>query len=467
MDLIKTLLKILVIAFVYLGAAPVLGILLKGRATAQRIALGCMAFMLVRPRSEFTLMLDSIDWYRGHCRGFEFNFLEAVAMAFALCAWLEKRKDFRFFPPGLWIWLLWVTVSLLSAASALEPSYAFMPAVKFAKMGFVLIGIFAILRDERDIKAMMRGFAIGLIIQIIVCLWARYVHGSYRVLGWFEHQNPMAIWSYTVALPMLGLILTKRTSKSDMLLFSCAYGAAGLAVVFSVSRASLGLFGIGTMAVMLGSFTQGVSIKKTALVALMSIAGVLVMLKAADTFMARMGSDDSPKNDLRYALNKQSAAMFRDHPVIGTGWNNYGLLNSRPRGAKYSKIMEDWERARGSTIYLKNFRGNPLTESLYWLTLAETGALGLTTFMCFALFTLWCGTRASLAFWKSSLGLMLFGATVALALNYFHGQYERVLTQTKILTTWMMICALVIKADWWRKQQKLAKLAAKNPTSNL
>lgn len=460
MEIVKTILKILVIAFVYLGIGPLLGCYLKGRDPARRIVLGFIAWWLVRPPMDFTLMLYSIEWYRGHTKGFEFNFIEAIAIGLALAAMLEKRKDFRLLPPGLWAWFLWITAGLLSVPGAMNPVYALMPAFKFAKMAFVFVGVFAALHDERDMKAMMRGFAVALIMQMIVCLWARYVQGGFRVMGWFEHQNPMAMWSYMIAMPILGLAISKQTSQRDVALFFAAFAAAGLVVVLSVSRASLAAFGVGAVLVMMGSFVQGFTARRVTLAALGALGGVVVLAMAADTFMERMGEDDSPENDLRLALNQQSAAMLEDHPLTGIGWNNFGLANSRPQGNKYSQILERWERNRGRNIYPEQFEANPLTESLYWLLLAENGVLGLATFLLFALITLWHGMRATLAFWKTPLGLMLFGITVALLITYFHGKVERVLTQTKNLTTWIMLCALLSKAEWWRRSDKKLKAAA-------
>jgi O-antigen ligase len=453
MDLLKLLAKIAVIAVVYLGVGPALGFALKGRDLARRVALGFMAWWLVRPPSDFTLMLYSIEKYRGHCRGFEFNFIEAIAIGLALAALLEKRKDFRWFPPGVWAWFLWIGVSVLSVANALEPLYVFMPAFKFAKMGFVFLGVFAALHDERDVLAMMRGFAIALVMQLVVCLWGRYVQGGFRVTGWFEHQNPMAMWSYMIALPIFGLALSEKTKRNDFLLFIGAFAAAGLTVVLTVSRASLAAFAAGAVLVMLGAFIDRINARRVMLGALGALGGLLVLAMAADTFMERMHEDSDPKDDLRAALNQQSAAMFHDHPAVGIGWNNFGLANSRPQGTRYSEILERWEKNRGRTIYPEQFEANPLTESLYWLLLAENGALGFATFMMFLVITLWFALRTTVAFWRTPLGLMFFGIAVALAITYFHGQVERVLTQTKNLTTWVMICALVSRAEWWRRQR--------------
>jgi hypothetical protein len=461
MEILKTLFKVLVIATAYLGIGPLLGFYLKGRDLARRVTLGFMAWCLVRPPSDFTLMLYSIPQYRGHCRGFEFNFLEAIALGLAVTALLERRKDFRWMPPGLWAWLLWIGVGLLSVPGALNPTYALMPVFKFAKMGFVFVGVFAALHDERDMRAVMRGFAIALIVQVVICLWGRYVHGGYRVTGWFEHQNPMAMWSYSLAFPILGLALSKETSPRDVMLFFSAYGAAGLVVVLSVSRASLAAFVVGSLLVMGGAFLQGITVRRMALAMLGALAGVVIMAKAADTFMDRMGGDDSPKNDLRFALNQQSAAMHRDHPLTGIGWNNFGLANSRPMGTQYSQILERWEENRGSKIYPEKFMANPLTESFYWLALAETGTPGFAMFLLFAALTLWHGLRSTAGLWKSPLGLLLLGLTVTLAVSYAHLQVERILVQTKNLTTWVIFCAILSRAEWWRRQAMAKGKAAK------
>ena len=63
MELVKLILKLMMIAVVYLGIGPGLGFYLKGRDTARRVVLGFMAWWLVRPPGDFTLMLYSIERY--------------------------------------------------------------------------------------------------------------------------------------------------------------------------------------------------------------------------------------------------------------------------------------------------------------------------------------------------------------------------------------------------------------------
>ena len=99
------------------------------------------------------------------------------------------------------------------------------------------------------------------------------------------------------------------------------------------------------------------------------------------------------------------------------------------------------------------FMANPLTESLYWLILAETGRLGFYTFLLFLLTTVWFGIRTTKRYWRSPIGLFLFALTVSLSLTYLHGRVERVLTQTKNLTTWVMLCATISRVEWWRRKK--------------
>jgi O-antigen ligase len=453
MEGVKLIFKLLMIAVVFLGIGPGLGFYLKGRDTARRVLLGFMAWWLVRPPGDFTLMLYSIEKYRGHAKGFEFNYIEALAMALSLSAYLEKRKDFKILPPGLWVWIAWVVVCCTSFVSAINPLYVWMPAFKFIKMALVFVGIFHAVHDVRDVRAIMRGFSIALILQLLVCLYFRYVQGAYRVIGWFEHQNPMAMWSYLVALPILGLALSQQTGIKDFLLHVLAFGSAGLVVLLTVSRASLAAFAIGTILVVGLSFLQGVTVRRSVFSVVLAVGGAAAMAMALDTFMERMhgAGDDLPENDLRWALNNQSAAMLADHPLTGIGWNNFGLANSRPDGEKYSAILEDWERNRGRAIYPEQFMANPLTESLYWLLLAENGYLGFSMFLLFLLFTLWFAVRGVIRYWKGPLGLFLLGMLAALVLTYLQGRVERVLTQTKNLTTWIMLCAVVSRVEWWRR----------------
>ena len=66
----------------------------------------------------------------------------------------------------------------------------------------------------------------------------------------------------------------------------CVAWAAGLVVVLSVSRAALAAFLVGTVMVMMGAYLQGVTVRRVALGVFGAVCGILVLAKAANTFMS-------------------------------------------------------------------------------------------------------------------------------------------------------------------------------------
>jgi hypothetical protein len=288
-------------------------------------------------------------------------------------------------------------------------------------------------------------------------------------VGLFEHQNPMAMWCYFLAFPVLALGLRKQTPKGEAWFFLAAVAAAGICVLLSVSRAALGAFAAGCVLVMGLAYLRGISSRLITVTILGMIGAVVVAAFALDSVFERMKEestrDDVGEADLREVMIDQAKAMLHDS-AVGIGWNNYGIANSRPI-ERYSLIMEEWDAARGFRVYEENYYANPLTESYYWLILGENGYPGFIGCLLFLLATLLYGFRALLWHWRSAAGWFLGGVCIALALHYIHSTVERVLVQTKNLSLWMMTLGLVGRLEWLRAQgRRLPENASmREPTS--
>ncbi|WOO42026.1 O-antigen ligase family protein [Rubellicoccus peritrichatus] len=456
MDAVKFIIKALVIIVGYLGIAPTLGYLMVNRPWLRKFLLAFIAFMVVRPPGNFTLMLYSVDWYRGHTKGFEFNFLEIICIGFIIAGLLEKPRGFKLLTPGIIIYLGYCFASLLSIVASYNGIFVLMGFFKFTKIAFIMVGVANAIRDENDLQWLLRGFAMALFIQAVVCLKMRYIDGYYQISAWFEHQNPMAMWSYMVGLILLAVALSKDIRGRDALIYFSAFAAAGICIVFSVSRASLAAFAAGTIALLSISLLRGVTPRRLAVLLTLTAGGSFVLLMAMDTLISRFDSaaDNVPENDLRWILNQQARAMLNDSPV-GIGWNNFGVANSRPVETKYSRMLEQWNAKRGHTIVAEHYYANPLTESHYWLLLAETGYLSLICFLLFALATLYWCLRGIWTYRRSFLGFLLLGIGMAFAITYLHSNLERVLTQTKNLTTWMILVGVIARIELWRRSGKI------------
>ena len=200
----------------YLIAAPALGWWLSRSRAYERAALCLMVFMPSWDPSNLTLMLDSVEWYRGHTRGFEASLIEVVAVALMVCAALRRDRDVRWMPPGAWVYLTYCALSCLSVFPAMNSVFALMAVVKFTMVLLIFIAAYQAFRDEEDFRWVLRTLAFALVLQVGVALKMRFIDGRFQVHGWFEHQNAMAMWAYLCSLPLLSVAFAPKTSKRDM-----------------------------------------------------------------------------------------------------------------------------------------------------------------------------------------------------------------------------------------------------------
>jgi hypothetical protein len=447
------ILKAIVILGGYLVLAPALGWVLSRNRLAERAALALMVFMPSWFPSKLTLMLCSVERYRGHTKGFEASLIEVVAVALIVSAAIRREPGFRWMPPGIYLYLGWCVLSCLSIFGATSALFTSMAAAKFSMAALLILGAFHALRDEEDLRWVLRSLAASLILQCLVGFKMRYLDGSWQVKGWFEHQNPMAMWAYFCALPLLSVALAPATGRRDTALYLTAVASAALLILLSVSRASLGAFVAGSACVVAAAAARGLSWKLSRICALGAVASVLAGCLALDSVLSRVSEASSreEEHDLRAILNAQSKAMLEHHP-LGVGWNNFGLANSLPI-RDYAQILMDWDESRGFRIIEENYLANPLTESLYWLLLAENGYPGFASFVVFLLVTLLWAARTSLSNWSTPAGYFLTGLLVALVLTYLHGTVERVLTQTKNLSLWLILIGCLARFEHARRSR--------------
>jgi O-antigen ligase len=444
----KDLIKLLLALLLYGGFGPMLGGWLSTRRVWQRAIFALMLVMTAMRPGNFMMMIGSIETYRGHTKGYEISLIEVLAIALIVAVRRGPRLGVSTGIPGLWLYLLWCGTCLLSMLGSSEPTYALMAASRFAKGALTFAAAALYLRDEDDLRWAVGALAGALFHHGLLCLKMRLLDGSWQVKGWFEHQNPMAMWCYMGALPVLAALLWQPIKGRLCWLCLAGFGGAGLCILLSVSRAALAAYAVGAAIVLLGAWLRGPNVRVIAFTAMGALGAVVVFLFAMDSFKARLNevanSSQVVEEDLRDILNKQSAAMLKDHPWNGIGWNNFGIANSRGRGDKYSEILEEWDRDRGFTIYDENYYANPLTESLYWLWLSETGWLGFSTFIMFAAMTLWCAGKSAWRDRGTLFGAFAFALFVALAICYLHGTVERILTQTKNLSQWLMLAGMAV-----------------------
>lgn len=442
----------------YFLVGPALGFWLADRRPAQRGVFCLMVFMTAWFPTKFTLTLGSIELYRGHTKGFEFSLIEVLAIALLVAA-SRTRTQLRPTPPlipgGAWLYLGWCALMTISIFAAYNSLYVWMAVHKFTKIVLLFIAGFHFLREEIDLTWLTRTLAGMVLLMAAICLKMRLLDGAFRTTGWFEHQNPMAMWAYFAALPAFALGLRRETPPRDALLYLAGGGAAGLCALLSVSRGALAAFAVGAGLILGLAYLRGPSRRLTAVSICAALGAVVVastMMKSVFDRVAQEKERASSEVDLRVVMIDQAKAMLRDSR-IGIGWNNYGIANSRPHG-RYSEILEEWDASRGFAVIDDFYFSNPLTESYYWLLLGENGYPGFAGCLLFFAATVYWALRCTFAFWREPRGWFAGGVLVVLSLLYLHSTVERVLSQTKNLSLLLLVVGVIARLDWERRQRK-------------
>jgi hypothetical protein len=449
----KDVIKLVVILILYAGVAPMLAKAFLRNRGWERAALCLMLFMTSWQPGKVTLMIDSIETYRGHTKGFEYAHFDTLSLAILLASRWRSPPAFPRWPPGTGLYMLYCFVATLSFFPALNKVYALMGIWKFTKAILWYAAAFHAFRDDDDLKWVMRTLAGMVIFQALVGLKMRFLEGSWQVKGWFEHQNPMAMWCYLCCFPVLAWAFNPRTSKSDTALCLGGVAAGALLILLSVSRAGLGMFAVGCTGVTGMAWLRGPKPKTIGITSLGALGALAAGLLALDAFMARMAEVKSrdEAEDLRAIMIKQAKMMLHDS-TFGIGWNNYGIADSLPY--TYSQPLIDWDESRGFRIIEENYLANPLTESLYWLILGETGYPGFFTYLLFLVATLHWAVRSSIYFRKSATGWFAGAVTIGLALQYYHGTVERVFSQTKNLAIWLLLAGMMARLETLRRARR-------------
>lgn len=450
----KEVIKLAIVLLGYLGLAPWFGWVLSRHRRAERATFCLLVSMASWFPSKLTLMVDSVEFYRGHTKGFEFSLPVATGIALTVCGIFRRPDGFRLLPPGFFVYLFYCVLSGLSLLVAANGLYGMMAAWKFTSAVMILVGAYHGFRDAEDLRWLIRTLAVILMVQAGVCLKLRFADGLWQVHGWFEHQNPMAMWAYLCAVPLLAVAFAPEVSRRDTWLSLAGIAAAALMILLSVSRAALAAFIVGTAGVTVLACLRGLSAKKMGIISIGACGALAAGLLALDSVMARVKEDKGRdhESDLRLVLNLQSRAMLHDS-ALGVGWNNFGVANSLPND-RCVTILMDSDASRGFRIIEDNYFACPLTESLYWLLLSETGYPGFIGFLLFLALTLWWGVRGLVYYWKTPLGYFIGGVLIALMLTYVHGTVERVLSQTKNLTAWLVFAGVTARVEYARQQAR-------------
>jgi O-antigen ligase len=394
------------LAFFLTIIAPMSGWLRRNPREAPKLWM-LLGFLPFGPPFHSYMALVSWQWV-GYVKGAEISLLDFLALVIYFS--LPSTRDplpFRF------SMLFYFVAVLLSAFQAEFPMAALFYPWQLARMFLVYAVVTrGCAADPRVAPAVLKGMAAGICFEAGLTIWQRFGLGVLQTSGTFIHQNLLGLVSHFVVFPFFALLLARRRGW-----LPTAVVLAGATVeVLTTSRATLGLAGFAFGAVfILSALRQWTSRKAWILLVGLAMIGVLGPLAvwSLEHRFATEGSsiDEDGGYDEREAYKRVAMMMLSDHP-LGIGANHYTLIGN----------IEGYNVKAGVALVYSSLAGN--VHNVYYLIAAETGYLGLISFVVLLFRSL---TVAFLCGWRyrgDERGDLLLGLGVALLTVYLHSYVE-------------------------------------------
>jgi len=431
------------------------------------------AFFVLVAGTALTEKLDinfvSRYWYRGTTRGFEFTFIDVLAISLLVSTLLLPRpgQERWYWPASLGALILYCVYCCISVSFSEPKLYGLFELSKILRGIVVFLAAALFVRTERELGILVLALGLTICFEGALALKQRYLSGVYRVTGSLDHPNSLSMY-LCMAGPLFVAAATANFPRYLRYFSMLCIWVAGLSILLTISRAGIPIFGL----VMLGATVFCVSWRITIRKSLATLAvglGVAGMVyKSWDNLQARFSGAtfeqeyvDENLEGRGYYL-RLARAIVEDR-FFGVGLNNWSYWVSKSYGAQLGFPYEDYddiEYAPSKEILPSIMYAAP-AHNLGALTAGELGWPGL---VLFALVWLrWLQMGASFL-WKRSpevmprLGVGLFFAVGGVGLQSL---FEWVYRQTQIYLAFHVLLGTLASLYVLRRKRKPAPVEAR------
>jgi O-antigen ligase len=369
-----------------------------------------------------------------HVHGAEFSVLDGLALALYF-----SMPGPRYPIPFRIAMVLYFVAAALSTLQSAYPLASLFYVWQLARMFLVYAVVAKGSADPRVPLAILKGMAIGICVQAVFAVWERFGLGVHQATGTFQHQNFLGLVSHFVIFPFFAMFLAGRGGRMAFIVL-----LAGLVVeLLTASRATIGLAGVAYVLVLgLSGLRQWTSRKSLVLVAGLVLLATLIPI-ALSNVEGRGEAELESSNEERSALTTAAINMLMQHP-LGVGANNYVMAAN----------IEGYNPSAGVSWT----SDSAFVHDSYLLVGAESGYLGLFTFVILLLRPLFVAFNCGLRHRRDPRGDLLIGLGVALFTVYIHAFFEWIfiidLAQYMLAITFGMVAGLSAQLGYWRPLQK-------------
>lgn len=398
--------RFLAIAFIIL-ALPLFCVWLK-QGRRQRLwayaLIGLLPFTI--PAWQLDAALINWEQWTGYAKGAVITLLDSLALAILFTHRAPKRLS----PLLGWLFLYFFSAVLSIAMSDLPIASAFY-AFQLVRVIILAMAVARIAPDSEGLRWIAFGLSAGVTFQAAITI-SQKAGGAIQAAGTMGHQNLLGMMTNFVLLTLLAMLLGGERSKLIML----GVISALVVIALGASRGTVGFAGLGLAIVFAMSFARGITAHKWRILGLsalaLAMAAPTAYIMLEDRFAAQQ--TQSGAGEERRAFERAAQAMWRDHPM-GVGANMYINVANSKGYSERAGVAWGWN-SRSTNVH-----------NAYLLIAAETGWVGLLSFIALFAAAIMTGLRFAFTRRRDPAGEIVLGWTAALIAVAAHNLYEWVL----------------------------------------
>jgi hypothetical protein len=350
------------------------------------------AFFLMAAGVVLTEKLDinfvSRYWYRGTTRGFEFTFIDILALGVLLGSVLLPRpgQSRWFWPASLGALLLYLFYGCFSVAISEPKLFGLFELSKILRGIMVFLAAAWFVRSERELAILVLASSCAVCFEGALAVKQHVLGGVYRVPGSLDHSNSLCAY-LCLAGPVLVAAATSNLPRLVRWLSALAIAAAGVSIVLTISRAGIPIFALVTLGATAFCISWRITLKKVAVTALVGLVTAGLLFKSWHLLADRFGQASLEQEFLdehsegRGMYLRQARAIVEDR-FFGVGLNNWSYWVSKQYGGKLGERYEDYDDIAYSPSkeILPSINYAAPAHNLGALTVGELGWPGLVIF---------------------------------------------------------------------------------------
>ena len=412
----------------------------------------------------------SREWYRGTTRGFEFSFVDILAISLVVSSILLPRAGEKrwYWPASLGMMLLYFCYAVFSVFISDPKIFGLFELSKMVRGMIVFLAAALFVRSERELRIFILALGCAVALQGLLAIKHRFVLGLERATGSLDHANSLSIYLCMTG-PIFVAALNSNLPKYLRVLSVACIVLASVGIVLAVSRAGVPAFAAVMFGATVFCMSWRISLQKivTGLAVLVG-AGTLFYL-SWDSLKSRWDGSSIEKelagnefeNRGQYFVLAKS--ILREHS-LGVGLNNWSWWVSNRYGPKagaryhnYATIPPALLEAPEIYDIAANFA--PPAHNLGLITAGELGWPGLALFVL--LWMRWFQMGFRFLFKRSSEAIhrMGIGFFFAVCGVFLQSLTEWVYRQTAVFLTFNIVLGALASLYYLQHQARRKRCA--------